>query len=303
MKGWDTEACDSETRSWDGHEALGPQVWAFANQKGGCGKTTVAVNLASALARRGERVLLVDLDPQAHATLALGRPAGIGTSIAQVFLDDAPLLAAVCVAPGGFSLCPSSLTLGEFESIAERRLHPEGVLARALAPVVDRYDRVLVDCPPRADGVLTANAVRAATHVALVVETGAFALQGALRARALLEHLHADLDVPPVYRVVATMFDRRTRFSRDVLVGMQARFSDLLFTTPIRESVRLREAAAFGVPIHELDARSNAARDFDALAREFPPLVRDGASGPESDPDGEPKPPLRPPAQRPTSTR
>lgn len=244
------------------------QVWALANQKGGCGKTTTAVNLAAALARARQRVLLIDLDPQAHATLGLGHPPGVGRSIAHVFLDELPLAEAIRKAPGGFQFAPASLSLGDFEEISERRLGPERVLSEALEPLRDRFDWVLIDCPPRADGVLTTNAVRAADVVLLVVETGVFALQGALRARELLAQLETLDHEPPRYRAVATLYDRRTRYGRDVLTGMQARFGDDLFDTVIRESVRLREAAAFGVPVHELDAKSRAAKDFDSLARE-----------------------------------
>lgn len=258
------------------------QTLAFVNQKGGCGKTTTAVHLAGALAKCGDQVLLVDMDPQAHATIALGcavapgsqeGPAEEDLTIADVLLDGVRPQEVVRFAPGGIALLPSGARLAEFEQAAERVLRSEGYLARALAEL-DLFDHVLIDCPPRADGVLTANALRAADTAVLVVETGTFALQGAFRALDVLEELADGMHTTFGLRVVSTLFDRRVRLARDLLIGTQARFGPVMFDTVIHESIRLREAAAFGLPVQELDPHCRATRDFDALAQEVRALTR-----------------------------
>ncbi|MEM9801244.1 MAG: ParA family protein [Planctomycetota bacterium] len=245
-------------------------VYAFLNQKGGCGKTTTAVHLAGALAARGERVLLVDLDPQAHATLGLGQAPDRPT-VTDVLLGDARLEDAILEAPGSIALLPSEPRLAEFEEVTERMIQPERRLREALESAARRglaFDRVLIDCPPRADGVLCANALYACTTTILVVETGAFALQGALRALAVFDEVAENQQRTFDVRVVGTMFDRRTKFARELLVALHARFGARMFDTVIRMSVRLREAPALGVPIQTLDPTCRAAADFAALADE-----------------------------------
>lgn len=245
------------------------KTWALANQKGGTGKTTVAINLASALALQGKRVLLVDLDPQAHATLGLGVGVDDGRSVSSVFLDGAPVSDVIRSVPSGFHLAAADARLSEFEAVAERSLFPERILRTTLESIEDRYDWLLLDCPPRVDGVLCANAVRASDTVCLVVETGAFALQGALRARALFEDFADELGGAPALRILATLYDRRERLGRDFLVALHARFGRRMLDTVIRRDERLREAAAFGVPVCERFPRSASAADFQALAREL----------------------------------
>jgi chromosome partitioning protein len=244
------------------------RVLSLVNQKGGCGKTTVAIHLAGALAAGGARVLVVDLDPQAHATLGLGCDGSAGLTVNDVLLQRVSARRAARGAPGGLRLLAGSPGLVEFERACERAAQPETALRTALGELAGEFDFALLDCPARADGVLTENALCASTFAILVVETGAFALQGALRAHAILREVAAGKGARFDLRVLATMFDRRTRFARELLLALHARFAREMFDTAIRTSVRLREAAAVGVPLTVLDPRSRAASDFSALARE-----------------------------------
>jgi chromosome partitioning protein len=249
-------------------------TWALANQKGGTGKTTTAINLASALADQGRRCLVIDLDPQAHATLGLGVAVEGGRSLASTFLDGRPLSDLVQTTRSGFDLIPSEQRLAEFEEVAERSLQPERVLRNSLVELTSDYDWVLLDCPPRAGGVLSANAMRAADTVLLIVETGAFSLQGALHAQRIFEERAEDLDEPGELRILATLYDRDEPLSREFLVALHSRFGEALLESVIRRDERLREAAAFGMTVHELDPHGPAAHDYQALAREIQRFTR-----------------------------
>ena len=129
-------------------------VLALVNQKGGCGKTTAAVNFAASLAAKGRRVLIVDLDPQAHATMALGWAPNDEPILLEVLQGESGLDEAIVTAPGGFWLLPASEDLAEFEEAAARMVSPESVLTDALAHCQTEFDEVVLDCPPRVDGVL-----------------------------------------------------------------------------------------------------------------------------------------------------
>ena len=267
------------------------QVLAFVNQKGGCGKTTAAVNLAGALAAMGQRTLLVDLDPQAHATLGLGcAPAPeLDATLLDVLAGEASIEDALVAAPGSIWLLPAAANLAQFEEVAARMIEPEQVLAARLAEVSELFDCVLLDCPPRADGVLTANALCACDTAVLVVETGAFALQGALAAQRILRERQVEEGQNFELRVLATLFDRRLRIAREILIALQARFGELLFDSVVRESARLREVAALGQPVQVVDPASRASADFHSLAQEVLALaVRPKSAAPaESEPGSE----------------
>jgi chromosome partitioning protein len=249
------------------------RVIAIVNQKGGCGKTTTAVNLAGCLAADGSRVLVVDLDPQAHATLALGvDPEVVDENLYEVLADPGGTerLREVCVeTTAQLWVAPSGIVL----SALEQRLASEPVetrterLARAIEGVRGEFDYVLIDCPPNV-GLLTFNALRASREVIVPLEASYFAIHGVqklLETVALLaERLGHELGV----RILPTLYDGRTRFARETLAEIRQMFGDLCFDTVIRQNVRLREAARRGRPIVSVARSANGAIDYAALAVE-----------------------------------
>lgn len=278
---------------------------AIVNQKGGCGKTTTTVNLAGALADRGVRVLVVDVDPQAHATLALGiDPERIEANLYEVLADEdgAVLLGHILLdAAPGIQVAPSDIALSALEQklASERATARTERLAGALATLDDSHDFVLIDCPPHV-GVLTFNALRAAHEVIVPLETSWFAIQGAqklLETLALLsERLGHRLDV----RILPTLYDGRTRYARETLAEIRTRFGEQCFDTVVRQNVKLREAARRGVPVGRLARSANGAADYAALALE---VAADPMGALDAPTEASPPPPLHPEAAKPPVNR
>jgi chromosome partitioning protein len=246
---------------------------AIVNQKGGCGKTTTTVSLAGCLAADGARVLVVDVDPQAHATLALGvDPERVDENLYEVLSEETgPARLAEVIVPAAERLhvAPGGIVLSALEAklAGERAEARTERLARALATIDDRYDYALVDCPPNV-GLLTFGALRAAGEAIVPLETSHFAVHGAHKLLETIALLGERLGHVPAVRVLPTLYDGRTRFARDTLAAIRGRFGDLCFDTVIRSCVRLREAARAGVPIARFAPRSNGALDYAALAVE-----------------------------------
>lgn len=259
---------------------------AIVNQKGGCGKTTTTVNLAGCLADEGAPVLVVDLDPQAHATLGLGvDPEAVDENLYEVLADpeEGPTLADIVLPIGErLHVAPSGTILAALEQqLADE--HPEARirrLAEALAAVQRRYAYALIDCPPNL-GLLTLNALRAADEIIVPLETSHFAIQGAHKVLETITLLADRVGQDPTVRVLPTLYDGRTRFARETLAEIREVFGDLCFDTVIRMNVKLREAARRGKPIIQFRRSANGAQDYAALAAEVAAAEVDRSSARE----------------------
>ena len=243
------------------------KIYAFANQKGGVGKTTTAVNLAACLAEAGERAVVVDLDPQANATSGLGMHAN-GTSTYDL-LDGVPL--AQLAKPTRFAnlfVVPSRPELAGAAIELSRRENGESFLAEALAQT-DEFDFVLLDCPPSL-GPLTVNALAAADRVIVPVQAEYYALEGLAQLVQSINLIKTRLNPRlAIAGVLLTMVDGRTRLSAEVEAEVRKHFGDLVFNAVVPRSVRVAEAPSHGLPVTHYDRRSAGAEAYWKVAMEL----------------------------------
>jgi chromosome partitioning protein len=246
---------------------------AIVNQKGGCGKTTVSINLASALAEAGQKVLLVDMDSQSHCAVGLAVPEQqIEQSIYDVLISTSrnepiKLTEILWQISDNLELAPASIDLSAFEQQMAGIADRECCLRDAIEQVKNDYDFTVIDCPP-AVGLLTFNALRAATDVIVPVETGYFALHGLSKQLETLSILCKRCSQHVEVRVLASMYDIRTKMAREILAELREHFADKMFTTIVNFNTKIKEAASFGQPICEYDPASKGQKDFEALAAE-----------------------------------
>jgi chromosome partitioning protein len=247
---------------------------AIINQKGGCGKTTTAINLAACMARMGQKTLLVDMDPQGHCAVGLAVPEEqIERSLVDALIEPqdgkpAQLAEVVWQIASDFDLAPSNLRLAAFEQIFAGRPGREDRLAKALATVANTYQWCIIDCPPSV-GLITFNALRACDEVIVPVETGYFALHGLSKMMETLEEVKEKCGKDISIRVLPTLYDTRTKLAREVLSELRSKFRDYLMESTVNFNTKLKEAASFGQPITEYDPGSRGYKDFVNLAREL----------------------------------
>lgn len=247
---------------------------AVINQKGGCGKTTVSINLASALAAENKKTLLIDMDPQGHCAVGLAVPEEqIEQSVYDVLVssrrgETVKFTEILWEISYNFELAPASIDLAAFEQQTNGIVDRENCLKDILKTVEKDYDYVVIDCPP-AVGLLTFNALRAATDVIVPVETGYFSLHGLSKQLDTLSILCKQCSQHIHVMVLASMYDIRTKMGREILSELRKHFSGRMFQTVVNFNTKLKEAASLGQPICEYDPASRVHKDFQYLAQEL----------------------------------
>ena len=245
-------------------------IVSIANQKGGVGKTTTAINLAAALAMRGRRTLLIDMDPQSNSSMSYLDIRTIERSLYDVLSDTQCALADVVVESNvtHLSVAPARIALAKLEAKLVGEMDAHFRLKDRLEPIREDYEFIVIDCPPTL-GLLTANALVASSHLLVPIQSSYFALEGTDDLLETVEKVRARAN--PDLRllgVLITMHDRRTAIARDIRNQIRAVFGDLVFATVISKSVRLEESPAYKEPIFTFAPESSGATEYYRLCEE-----------------------------------
>lgn len=243
---------------------------AIVNQKGGCGKTTTGINLASYLADQGKKVLLIDCDPQSHASIGLGiDKEALPHSTYDLFVDpERSILEIAYPVTDHLDIVSSNVALSAVDHQLAGTKDREKRLLNKLAKCQDDYDYVFIDCPPNV-GLLTFNAIVACYEAMVVMEPSFFSLHGAVKVIETIKLVREKLTMRKRVRVLMTLFDRRTRFAKKFLEESRALFGPALLKTTVRNSVRFKEAAEQGRSIFQADKQCAGAKDYALLAEEI----------------------------------
>lgn len=249
------------------------RIIASANQKGGCGKTTTSINLSSSLSLKGQKVLLIDFDPQAHATMGLNiKPSDLEKTIYDVITPQKngslQLEDILMPVKKNLDLAPSGIILSVVEQELSGREGREDRLFDAIQALRGPYDYVIIDCPPSI-GHLCFNALRASDEVIIPIDMSLFSLRGVAKLMEIIILLNERLGREIRSRALITMYDSRTRYSQVVLEKVKATFGNDVFETVIRYNIRLRETVDYGLPVGDYDKHAIGHIDYENLADEI----------------------------------
>ncbi len=245
-------------------------IVSITNQKGGCGKTTTAVNLAAALAQNGKKILLVDLDPQAHATLGLNIKADLSmyNVLSRTTRTKASFSDIIQKIDTNFDIAPSDIILSTLEQELAGEIGRESRLWENVDSFRHSYDYVLIDCPPNL-GLLTINAIRATDEIIVPVEASRFSLEGLNQLMEIIELVNNRLNHSVAYKILITNFDSRLRHSFKMLDKIKTTFAGKLYSTIVHVNVKLKEAQNEGCHIFSYDKYCRGAKDYFSLSREI----------------------------------